>query len=161
MSLCLGPATTLGILQIPAASLCLGLAAPRARSTGDLSHLCLGLAAPRAHCLPSDGLPGILNHKNSCMDGTDYGTTGSETRIYPYCLFWLFRIHYLWRDYFAQPRYSGQDLVPASKQCARLCLLPIESLTLSEKWKGVEWGRRKQEEGRQWELGFVCEMRKD
>ncbi|CAO2592549.1 hypothetical protein LEMLEM_LOCUS6828, partial [Lemmus lemmus] len=41
---------------------------------------------------------GPLNVDDSSMTGTDCGATGSETRIYPYCLFWLFGTRSLWRD---------------------------------------------------------------
>ena len=58
---------------------------------------------------------------------------------------------------------GGKSSGPASKQCARLCWLPMGSLTFSEEWMGdgVGGGWREQEEKRQWELGLVCKKLKD
>ena len=34
---------------------------------------------------------GPLNVGDNCMAGEDCGDTGSETRIYPYCFYWLLK----------------------------------------------------------------------
>ena len=81
-----------------------------------------------------------------CMTGANWGATGSETRIYPYCLIWLLETISL-EGYLAHPGYIGEGLGPAAKQCARLWWLPMGNLTLSVErmrvWRGkVEgaWG---------------------
>ena len=48
---------------------------------------------------------------NSCMTGADCGATGSETRIYSYCLYWLFGTHSLWRDTLLSLDIVGRALV--------------------------------------------------
>ena len=45
------------------------------------------------------------------MTGADCGATGSETRIYSYCLYWLFGTHSLWRDTLLSLDIVGRALV--------------------------------------------------
>ena len=52
-----------------------------------------------------------LNVDDSCMAEADLGTTGSGTRIYPYCLYWLFGTCSLWMDTLLKLDIVGKSLV--------------------------------------------------
>ena len=52
------------------------------------------------------------------MVGADCRASGSGTRIYPYCLYWLFGNPFSLDGYFAQARYRREGLGPSPKQCA-------------------------------------------
>lgn len=70
------------------------------------------------------------------------------------------KINQAW--YLAQPRYSRKGHGVSSKQSARFCNLPMGSLTLCGEWMEGEGGWWTEwEEGREWQLGLVCKMRKD
>ena len=48
---------------------------------------------------------------DSCVAWAVYVATGSGTRIYPCCLYWLFGTHFLWRDTLLILNIVGRDLV--------------------------------------------------
>ena len=61
-------------------------------------------------------------------------------------------------------RYLAQlDIVGRALILLQNNVLPMRGLALSEEWLGVRVARkwREQEERREWELRFLCKMRKD
>ena len=99
---------------------------------------------------------------DSCTAGSDSGTTDSETRIYPYCLYWLFRTYSLWRDTLLSLDLMGRTLFLPQTNVLGFVDSPWEAL--SSLRSGWIVGVRKVEgrgEGQEWELRLVCKMRKD
>ena len=99
-------------------------------------HMKKSLELMVAHRLQPDSKEPAKNqtrlsvHGDCYMTGTDCGATGSETRLCPYCLCWLFGTHSLRRDTLLSIDIVGEGLGPASKQFARLCGHPIGIPTL-------------------------------
>ena len=91
-----------------------------------------------------------LNVGESCMAGADCWATGSGTRIYPYCLYWLFGTYFLWIDTLLSLDIVGRALyLPQSN-----VPYPLWGVDGDEgRWK--EW-----KEGREWELGLVVKWKK-
>ena len=58
-----------------------------------------------------------LNVGDSCMAGADCRATGSGSRAYSYCLYWLFGNPFSFDGYLAQPRYSRVGLGPSPSMC--------------------------------------------
>ena len=50
------------------------------------------------------------------MAGADCEAIGTDTRIYPYYLYWIFRNSVFLYRYLAQPIYSRESLGPFPKQ---------------------------------------------
>lgn len=92
---------------------------------------------------------GPVNVGDHCVAGAVCGATDSGTRIYPYCLNWIFGVHFLWRATLLSLDNGGEGLGLASKWCARLCRHHIGSFTLSEQGMGAEvdenWGSKGKE----------------
>ena len=58
------------------------------------------------------------NEVDSGMAEEECWATGRGTRIYLYCLYWLFGKLFSLDGYLAQPRYGREGLGPCTKQCA-------------------------------------------
>ena len=78
---------------------------------------------------------------NSCMTGAECATTVSETKIYPYCLYWLFEIHALWRDTLLSLDIAGRTLDLSQSNVLDFIDSPMGSLTLSESGGGKVGGK--------------------
>ena len=73
------------------------------------------------------------------MAGADCGATGIETRIYLYCLYWLFGTHSLQRDTMLGLDIVGRALVLQQNNVLEFVDFPWEALfSLRSGW---EWGR--------------------
>ena len=63
------------------------------------------------------------------MAGVDCRATGSETTVYPYCLFWLFGTHSLWRDTLLSLDIVGRALVLPQSDVLDFVCSPWEALS--------------------------------
>ena len=69
------------------------------------------------------------------MTGADCGATGSETRIYSYCLYWLFGTHSLWRDTLLSLDIVGRAVVLSQSNALDFVDFPWEALpSLRSEW---------------------------
>ena len=108
-----------------------------------------------------------LSVGDSYMTRADCGVTGSETMIYPYCFFWLFGTHYVWRDTFVNLYVLEKPCSCLKAMCSTLWTLHRKPYPLwgvdgcgmgswVGKVEGAETGERKEQE-----LDLACRMRKD
>ena len=76
---------------------------------------------------------------DSCMTGVDCGATGSGTRIYPYCLHWLFGTHSVWMDTLFSLDIEGRALVLPQNNVVGFVDSLWEALPSLRSGSGMEW----------------------
>ena len=100
---------------------------------------------------------------DSCVAGAVCGATGSGARIYPYCLYWLFGAHSLWRDTLLSLDIEGRTLVLPQSDIQYFVDSPWEALPSWRRGWGVRGkesgGDRKRGGSGNWDL--VCKIKKD